>query len=76
MPSRYNRVLLNLIRNATEAFPQEFPQSRHLMIRTCLNAQNVVATVEDNGIAVSDTENIFEAFVTTKEKRPWNRSRD
>jgi PAS domain S-box-containing protein len=63
------QVLLNLIRNATEAFPPDLSEPRKLLIRTFANSsQNAVVEVVDNGVGIPDSEKIFEAFFTTKKE--------
>jgi PAS domain S-box-containing protein len=63
------QVLLNLIRNAIEAFPPELSEPRKLLIRTFANSsRNAVVEVADNGMGIPDTEKIFEAFFTTKKE--------
>jgi signal transduction histidine kinase len=60
---------LNLIRNATEAFPPELSEPRKLLIRTFANSsQKAIVEVADNGMGIPDTEKIFEAFFTTKKE--------
>ena len=71
------QVLLNLIRNAIEAFPPELSEPRKLLIRTFANSsQNAVVEVADNGMGIPYTEKIFEAFFTTKKRGTRHRPCD
>lgn len=60
------QVLLNLIKNAIEAFPSGSVVPRYVRVRTCANHQNAIVEVEDNGLGFADAEKIFEAFFTSK----------
>jgi PAS domain S-box-containing protein len=64
------QVLLNLILNACDAMAGKQPGDRLITIATRLNARGVVQlSVSDQGIGISEErlEQIFEAFVSTKE---------
>jgi PAS domain S-box-containing protein len=61
-------VLINLISNGIEAMESN-ARAPHLMIRGSLvNEGEVLIEVIDSGPGLKDTENIFDAFITTKEK--------
>jgi len=61
-------VLINLISNGIEAMESN-SRPAHLMIRASLvNEGEVLIEVIDSGPGLKDTENIFDAFITTKEK--------
>ena len=63
------QVILNLLRNASEAMRGVDDRPRQLMIRTYLDEDaNVRLTVQDAGVGFepSDRESLFEAFHTTK----------
>ncbi|NBQ27559.1 MAG: sensor histidine kinase [Rhodobacteraceae bacterium] len=60
---RLEQVLINLLRNAHDAVKNE----THPEIEIILNRGNVVTlSVRDNGHGISDLENLFEPFQTTK----------
>jgi two-component system C4-dicarboxylate transport sensor histidine kinase DctB len=60
---RLEQVLINLLRNAHDAVKNE----THPEIEIILNRGNVVTlSVRDNGHGISDLENLFEPFHTTK----------
>ncbi|MFC3116880.1 two-component system sensor histidine kinase NtrB [Cellvibrio fontiphilus] len=63
------QVLLNLLRNATQAFDQQKPDSPCIWIKVFTDANHLVIEVQDNGPGMTDTvrEHIFEPFFTTKE---------
>jgi PAS domain S-box-containing protein len=61
-------VLINLISNGIEAMESN-ARPPHLMIRaTLVNESELLIEVIDNGPGLKDTQSIFDAFVTTKEK--------
>jgi PAS domain S-box-containing protein len=61
-------VLINLISNGIEAMESN-ARPPHLMIRaTLVNERELLIEVIDNGPGLKDTQSIFDAFVTTKEK--------
>jgi PAS domain S-box-containing protein len=61
-------VLINLLSNGIEAMESNARPS-HLVIRaTFVNESELLIEVIDNGPGLKDTQNIFDAFVTTKEK--------
>ena len=51
--SQLQQVLLNLITNASEAFPQSFKGTKQIKIQTELNADQTRLTVMDNGCGIS-----------------------
>lgn len=60
---RLEQVLINLLRNAHDAVKNE----THPEIEIILNRGNVVTlSVRDNGHGISDLDNLFEPFQTTK----------
>ena len=67
-PIQLREVLLNLIRNAAEAMDTTAEISRILTIASMFETDGVAITVEDSGIGIDakNTEQIFEAFFTTK----------
>lgn len=62
------QVILNLVRNASEAMYGIEDRPRRLRIRTEFQGGDVCLTVEDSGIglAAEDAERLFESFYTTK----------
>ena len=66
-PIAIQEVLINLIANAMEAMENtEFPL---VEVREAVTYQSeILVQVLDNGPGIVDTEEIFDAFVTTKEK--------
>jgi signal transduction histidine kinase len=67
--SQLQQVLLNLVTNASEAFPEHFLRAKTIDIRTSLHAGYFELTVRDNGTGISPEieENIFELLRTNKE---------
>lgn len=62
------QVFINLILNAIEAL-EGSPISPLIELRAdATNSKEIIVEVIDNGPGVKDTERIFDAFVTTKEK--------
>jgi signal transduction histidine kinase len=62
------QALLNLLGNARDAVSQNPEGRRIIKIATTANEQDLVVTVEDNGVGLpADADRIFDAFVTTKE---------
>jgi len=61
-----SEILVNLIKNAREAFTGR----GRIQLRTRLDADTVVVTIADDGPGISPTKlgKIFEAYFTTKEK--------
>jgi nitrogen fixation/metabolism regulation signal transduction histidine kinase len=61
-------VFINLISNAIEA-TEESAHAAKILLRTFTTQEHeVIAQVTDNGKGLEDTEKIFDAFMTTKEK--------
>jgi PAS domain S-box-containing protein len=60
------QVVINLIVNAIEAL--EGRQAPLVVLRVVTNSNEMLIQVIDNGPGVCDTEKIFDAFVTTKDK--------
>jgi two-component system NtrC family sensor kinase len=63
------QVLLNLLRNATQAFSQQQTQAPTIIIKVYREDPHLVIEVQDNGPGMTDTvrEHIFEPFFTTKD---------
>jgi PAS domain S-box-containing protein len=62
------QVFINLISNAIEATEGSANTARILLKAFVTQEHEVVVQVIDNGTGLKDTEKIFDAFVTTKEK--------
>ena len=62
------QVILNLIRNATEAMSTVDDRARELIITTELQGQQVLLSVKDSGVGLAPeaADKIFEAFHSTK----------
>jgi PAS domain S-box-containing protein len=66
-PIQIQEVFINLISNATEAM-EDVGIPPLVMVRAAVTDESeMLVKVIDNGPGVSDGENIFDAFVTTKE---------
>ncbi|MBA3012336.1 MAG: PAS domain S-box protein [Proteobacteria bacterium] len=72
--NRLEQVFINLVTNAIDAMDEKSDRSQEgvekkLVIKTFTDGQQVIATVSDTGIGMSDTvkQKIFEPFFTTKE---------
>ena len=67
--SQLQQVLLNLVTNASEAFPEHFLRAKSIGIWTSLHSGYFELTVRDNGTGISPEieENIFELLRTNKE---------
>ncbi|MBU0971952.1 MAG: PAS domain S-box protein [Proteobacteria bacterium] len=72
--NRLEQVFINLVTNAIDAMDEksdrsEGPVEKTLIIKTMAQGKEVIATVSDTGIGMSDTvkQKIFEPFFTTKE---------
>lgn len=63
------QVLLNLLRNATQAFVQQKTHNPTINIRVYCEDIHLVMEIQDNGPGMADTvrKHIFEPFYTTKE---------
>ena len=62
------QVFINLISNAIEAAEGSANGAEILLRAFVMEEHEVVVQVIDNGTGLEDTEKIFDAFVTTKEK--------
>ncbi len=62
------QVFINLISNAIEATEGNANGAEILLRAFAIEEREVVVQVIDNGTGLGDTEKIFDAFVTTKEK--------
>lgn len=72
--NRLEQVFINLVTNALDAIDEKVKKmgrgvERLLVIKSFLKAGQVVVTVSDSGIGISDSvkDKIFEPFFTTKE---------
>jgi PAS domain S-box-containing protein len=61
-------VLINLISNGIEAMESNARPPRLVIGATLVNESELLIEVIDNGPGLKDTQSIFDAFVTTKEK--------
>jgi signal transduction histidine kinase len=61
-------VFINLILNAIEATEGSANTTRILLRAFVTQEHEVIVQVIDNGTGLEDTEKIFDAFMTTKEK--------
>jgi signal transduction histidine kinase len=62
------QVFINLISNAIEATDRSASTARILLRAFVKQGDEVIVQVIDNGTGLEDTEKIFDAFMTTKEK--------
>jgi PAS domain S-box-containing protein len=62
------QVFINLISNAIEATDGSANTARILLKAFVSQEHEVIVQVTDNGMGLEDTEKIFDAFVTSKEK--------
>jgi PAS domain S-box-containing protein len=62
------QVFINLILNAIEAMDGSANSARILLRAFVTQEHEVIVQIIDNGMGLEDTEKIFEAFMTTKEK--------
>ena len=62
------QVFINLISNAIEATERSANGAEILLRAFVVEEREVIVQVIDNGTGLEDTEKIFDAFVTTKEK--------
>jgi signal transduction histidine kinase len=67
-PNEYRQVLLNILMNAKDAFPEEQEDSR-ITVRASNENGRAVVIITDNagGIKEQELEKIFDAYYTTKE---------
>jgi signal transduction histidine kinase len=63
------QVIFNLVLNGIEAMETVTDRPKRLLIRSKMqNADSVLVEVRDYGTGLADSERIYEAFYTTKEK--------
>jgi hypothetical protein len=62
------QLLANLTRNAIEAMEPIIDRPKEISIKSASDSQGIVVHVADFGVGISDTESVFEPFVTTKAK--------
>ena len=64
------QVILNLIRNGSDAMDAVNDQPRQLIIRTDVDRNQVTVSVQDSGVGFSPeiSERLFESFFTTKQE--------
>jgi len=61
------QVLLNILKNACEAFGKDSPQPRRISISCTVENQDIVFSIRDNGCGLPENSaEIFDAFRTTK----------
>jgi C4-dicarboxylate-specific signal transduction histidine kinase len=61
------QVLLNILKNACEAFEKDSPQPRRISISCSVENQDIVFSIRDNGCGLPENSaEIFDAFRTTK----------
>lgn len=62
------QVVLNLLRNASEAMSEVKDRPRRLLIRTEQEGEEIRLTVQDSGVGLApgDSERVFESFYSTK----------
>ena len=67
--SQLQQVLLNLITNASEAFPAAFQGPKQIQLQTQLEGEQILLSVSDNGSGISaDIESqVFELLRTSKD---------
>lgn len=62
-------MIFNLLLNGIEAMETVTDRPKRLLIRSKLqNADSVLVEIRDYGIGLANSERIYEAFYTTKEK--------
>ena len=64
---RLQQVLANLIVNACESMLQNPATERNIEVVTKSHQDGVEIVISDSGTGIKDTEQIFEAFFTTKD---------
>jgi len=67
--SQMQQVILNLITNASEAFPASFQGPKSISVRTHMEISHIVLTVADNGIGIEPEIEamVFELLRTNKD---------
>ncbi|KQV36344.1 hypothetical protein ASC96_28125 [Rhizobium sp. Root1204] len=66
-PLQIRQVLMNLLRNASEATAVNDDRARSIDVQTSTRGQQVLVSVEDRGPGISELTKIFEPFYTTKD---------
>ncbi|KAB0670447.1 PAS domain S-box protein [Oryzomonas sagensis] len=68
-PNEYGQVLLNLLMNARDAFPESAKAGKRIRIQLWAEGGKAVLTVADNAGGIDDRimDRIFDAYFTTKE---------
>ncbi len=66
--NRFRQLLVNLVKNALEALPEDGNSS--VSLRTELNGSNIVLKIVDNGLGIEEEllPQLFEPYVTNKAK--------
>jgi PAS domain S-box-containing protein len=62
------QVMVNLLQNGADALERSGEQARTLLIRSRLEAADIVVEVCDNGVGFEDADRLFDSFFTTKEE--------
>ena len=65
--NQLQQVISNLITNGMESMQTVVSRPKRLLIRSTVQQHMVVTEIEDTGIGVSDFDQAFHAFFTTKE---------
>ena len=67
--SQMQQVILNLITNASEAFPASFQGAKHISVQTQMERTHIVLTVADNGMGIEPEIEamVFELLRTNKD---------
>jgi two-component system, NtrC family, nitrogen regulation sensor histidine kinase NtrY len=71
-PDQLEQMLINLVRNATDAVLETSPPSatpadaQHVEVRWDANANDVTLIIDDNGPGLLNPSNVFTPFYTTK----------
>lgn len=69
-PLVIHRILFNLIKNSTEAFPKKYPRSKKIHLEWGIDSFGIDLTVTDNGLGIpaQQLERITQTAYTTKAK--------
>jgi signal transduction histidine kinase len=63
------QVIFNLLLNGIEAMAAVADRPKKLIIRSKMqNSDTILVEIRDYGLGVADSDKVFEAFYTTKEK--------